>query len=141
MNHEDTKTQKLKRFKAIPTELEAVATKIVDCAYHVHQNLGPGLLESIYESCFCYELKKRDLRYERQVEIPIIYDQMKLDEKLRLDVLVEDSIICELKAVLEMSTVFEAQLLTYLKLSNKRLGFLINFNVVSIKNGIKRYIL
>jgi len=141
MNHEDTKTQKLKRFKAIPTELEAVANKIVDCAYHVHQNLGPGLLESIYESCFCYELKKRDLRYERQVEIPIIYDQMKLDEKLRLDVLVEDSIICELKAVLEMSTVFEAQLLTYLKLSNKRLGFLINFNVVSIKNGIKRYIL
>jgi GxxExxY protein len=141
MNHQNINIQKTNKFKPIPIELDSIASKIVDCAYHVHQNLGPGLLESIYESCFCYELKKKNLRYKRQVEIPIIYDQMKLDEKLRLDVLVEDSIICELKAVLEMNTVFEAQILTYLKLSKKRLGFLINFNVSSIKNGIKRYIL
>ncbi len=120
---------------------EAVAEKIVDAAYTVHKKLGPGLLEKIYEVCFCHELTKRGLSCQRQVEVPIVYDEMVFNEGLRLDVLVEDVIICELKAVDEMNPVWEAQLLSHLKLTGKRLGFLINFNVPLIKKGIKRFIL
>jgi GxxExxY protein len=120
---------------------EEVATKIVDAAYNVHKNLGPGLLENVYEICFCHELTKRDLRFQRQVNIPINYDGIQLAEGLRLDLLVEDMVICELKAVEIMPTIYTAQLLTYLKLSGKRLGFLINFNVAVFKQGIKRVVL
>ena len=120
---------------------EKIAGKIVDAAFHVHYELGPGLLERVYEICFCHELSKRNLKYKRQVEIPIIYDGIKFDEGFRLDVLVEDLVICELKAVDEMNPVWEAQLLSYLRLTGKRLGFLINFNVPRIKDGIKRMIL
>ena len=116
---------------------EAIAAKIVDAAYTVHNKLGPGLLEKIYEVCFCHELSKRGMKYQRQVDIPIIYDEMIFNEGLRLDVLVEDVIICELKAVDEMNPVWEAQLLSHLKLTGKRLGFLINFNVPIFKKGIK----
>jgi len=91
--------------------------------------------------CFCHEIFKRELKYRRQVSIPIIYDEIKFDEGLRLDVLVEELIICELKAVDEMNPIWEAQLLSYLKLTGKRLGFIINFNVPLIKDGIKRIIL
>ena len=122
-------------------EEEIVATKIVDAAYHVHKNLGPGLLEKIYEICFCYELGKRGLEYKRQMDIPIKYDNITFKEGLRLDVLVEDIVICELKAVDEMNPVWEAQILSHLKLTNKHLGFLINFNVPIIKKGIKRFII
>ena len=121
--------------------VEEVARKIVDAAYCVHKELGPGLLEKIYETCFCHELKKRGLSYKRQVDVPIVYDGITFDEGLRLDVLVEDSIICELKAVDEVNPVWEAQLLSHLKLTKKRLGFLINFNEKYIKDGIKRIIL
>lgn len=120
---------------------ESTAAKIVDAAYTVHNKLGPGLLEKIYEVCFCHELSKRGMKYQRQVDIPIIYDEMIFNEGLRLDVLVEDVIICELKAVDEMNLVWEAQLLSHLKLTGKRLGFLINFNVPIFKKGIKRFIL
>lgn len=120
---------------------EIIATKIVDAAFTVHKQLGPGLLESIYEVCFCYELEKRGINFKRQVKLPIIYDNLKFDDGLKLDVLVEDSIICELKATNEIHPVFEAQILSYLKLAKKKLGFLINFNVPLIKNGIKRYII
>lgn len=120
---------------------ERIARAIVDAAYAVHSNLGPGLLESVYEVCFCHELGKRGLAYRRQVVVPIVYDGITFEEGLRLDVLVEESIICELKAVEVMLPVFTAQLLTYLKLIGKRLGFLINFNVPLIKEGIKRVIL
>lgn len=120
---------------------ERIARAIVDAAYAVHSNLGPGLLESVYEVCFCHELGKRGLAYRRQVVVPIVYDGITFEEGLRLDVLVEESIICELKAVEVMLPVFTAQLLTYLKLTGKRLGFLINFNVPLIKEGIKRVIL
>ena len=120
---------------------EVVATEIVDAAYTVHKALGPGLLEKIYEVCFCHELTKRDLSYQRQVDIPVEYDGIIFDEGLRLDVIVEDIIICEIKAVDKMNPVWEAQLLSYLKLTGKRIGFLINFNVPIIKNGIKRIIL
>lgn len=120
---------------------ESIAKNIVDAAYTVHKELGPGLLEKIYEVCFCHELSKRGLRYQRQVDIPIVYDGITFDEGLRLDVFVEGLIICELKAIEEMNPVWEAQLLSHLKLTGKHLGFLINFNVPLIKNGIKRIIL
>jgi GxxExxY protein len=119
---------------------EMLAKQIVNAAFKVHKNLGPGLLEKVYEVCFCYELSKVGIQTKRQVEIPISYEQMIFNEALRLDVLVEDSIICELKAVDILNPVWEAQIISHLKLSNKRIGFLINFNVPVIKQGIKRYI-
>jgi GxxExxY protein len=120
---------------------ESIAEKVVDAAYTVHKVLGPGLLERVYEVCFCHELSKRELKYQRQVDLPITYDGMVFDEGLRLDVFVEGIIICELKAVDEMNPVWKAQILSHLKLTGKRLGFLINFNVPLIKNGINRIIL
>ncbi len=120
---------------------EEVATAIVQCAYEVHRCLGPGLLESVYEVSFCYELSTRGITYRRQVAVPIIYKGVRFSERLRLDILVEDLVICELKAVDAMNPVFLAQILSHLKLSGKRLGFLINFNVTSIKQGIRRVIL
>jgi len=120
---------------------ESIAEKIVDAAYTVHKILGPGLLEKVYEVCFCHEISKRGLKYKRQVDIPIVYDGMTFDDGLRIDVLVEELIICELKAVDQMNSVWEAQIISHLKLTDKRLGFLINFNVPLIKNGIKRIIL
>jgi GxxExxY protein len=120
---------------------EGISRKIVDSAFTVHKTLGPGLLEKVYETCFCHELTKRNLNFRKQVDIPITYDGMRFDNVLRLDVLVEDKVICELKAVNETIPLFEAQLLSYLKLTNKRLGLLINFNVPLIKNGIKRIVL
>jgi len=129
------------RFSPLSEREEVIARKIVDAAYTVHKELGPGLLEKVYEVCFCHELSKRGAKYQRQVDIPIVYNGMTFDEGLRLDVLVEDLIICELKAVDEMNPVWEAQILSHLRLTGKRLGFLINFNVPLIKNGIKRFIL
>ncbi len=130
-----------KKFKFLSIREEAIGEKIVDAAFTVHRVLGPGLLEKVYEVCFCHELSKRDLKYKRQVDLPVIYDGMTFDEGLRLDVLVEDLIICELKAVDKMNPVWQAQILSHLRLTGKRLGFLINFNVPLIKTGIKRIIL
>lgn len=129
------------RFNTLSEREEALARKIVDSAYTVHKKLGPGLLERVYEVCFCHELSKQGLKYQRQVDIPIVYDGIVFDEGLRIDVLVEDLVICELKAVDEMNPVWEAQVLSHLKLTGNRLGFLINFNVALIKDGIKRIIL
>ena len=120
---------------------EQIATAVVNAAYTVHKALGPGLLESIYEVCFCHELTKQAFTIRRQVTLPIVYDGIKFEEGLRFDVLVEELVICELKAIEELHPVYVAQLLSQLKLANKRLGFLINFNVPLIKNGIKRYII
>ena len=120
---------------------EEVATAIVQCAYEVHRCLGPDLLESVYEVSFCYELSTRGITYRRQVAVPIIYKGVRFSERSRLDILVEDLVICELKAVDAMNPAFLAQILSHLKLSGKRLGFLINFNVTSIKQGIRRVIL
>jgi GxxExxY protein len=137
---EDTKVKDLDKY--IPSEREEIiATKIVDAAFNVHKNLGPGLLEKIYEICLCHELTKRGLRFKRQVNIPIRYDNITFDLGLRLDILVEDLIICELKAVDAVNPVWDAQILSHLKLTNKHLGFLINFNVPLIKKGIKRFII
>ena len=120
---------------------EEIAKLIVDSAYTVHKNLGPGLLEKVYEVCFCHELSKRGLKCERQIDVPIVYDGLKFDEGFRLDVLVEDSIICELKAIEIINPVWISQLLSHLKLTKNRLGFVINFNVPLIKDGIKRLII
>jgi GxxExxY protein len=128
-------------FKLLSKREESIAEKIVDAAFTVHKVLGPGLLERVYEVCFCHELSKRKLKYQRQVDLPITYDGMIFDEGLRLDVLVEELIICELKAVDEMNPVWKAQILSHLRLTGNRLGFLINFNVPLIKNGINRIIL
>jgi GxxExxY protein len=128
-------------FEKTSEKEEIAATATVDAAFSVHNKLGPGLLERVYEVCFCHELTKKGLSFQQQVDIPIEYDGVKLDGGLRLDVIVEGLVICEIKAVDEMNPVYKAQLLTYLKLTGKRLGFLINFNVPILKNGIKRFIL
>jgi GxxExxY protein len=129
------------QYQPLSKELEDIGRIIVDCAYTVHKKLGPGLLEKVYEVCFCYELVKRGLIAARQTEVPIIYDDIILDEKLRLDVLVEDKVICELKSVDDIHPVWAAQLLSHLKLTNKRLGYLINFNVSNIGRGIRRFVI
>ena len=128
-------------FHPLSTETERVAKLIVDSAYKVHVKLGPGLLEKVYEVCFCYELEKHGLSYQRQVNIPIVYDDIEFSEGLRLDVLVENKIICELKALENVNPVWEAQILSHLKLTDNRLGFLINFNVPKIKDGIRRFVI
>lgn len=132
------------KFKPLSDREEDIATSgscRIDAAYTVHQKSGPGLLEKVYEVCFCHQLSKRGLRYQRQVDFPIIYDGMVLEEALRLDVLVEELVICELKAKDEVNPVWKAQVLSHLKLLDKRLGFLINFNVTLIRDGINRLIL
>ena len=130
-----------KEYNPISNELEQIGKQIVDAAYTVHKNLGPGLLEKVYEICFCHELEKRGLEYKRQIDIPIVYDGRSFNEGLRLDVLVKDQVICELKAIETVNPVWEAQVLSHLKLTNKRLGYLINFNVVNIGSGIKRFVM
>lgn len=128
--------------KYYPTiEEENLTKEIVDCAFKVHSKLGPGLLERIYEVCFCHELRNKNIKFINQVKIPIKYDDLTFDEGYRIDVLVENSIVCELKAVVEHNAVFDAQILSQLKLAQKHLGLLINFNVPLIKNGIKRFII
>jgi GxxExxY protein len=137
----EIKNQNLKEFKPLPADFDLIGKQIVDAAYQVHKRLGPGLLEKVYEVCFCYELEKRGIIYSRQVDIPIKYDEIIFNEGLRLDVLVEDKIICELKAVDQVNPVWEAQILSQLKLTGLRLGYLINFNVINIGQGIRRFVL
>ncbi len=122
----------------ISKEVDAVASEIVDAAFTVHASLGPGLLESIYELCLLHELKKRGLRVERQVSLPVIYDGIQFDAGFRLDLVVESLVVIELKAVEILLPIHKAQLLTYLKLSGYRLGLILNFNSVLIKHGIRR---
>jgi len=121
-------------------ELNRISGIILDCSIEVHRQLGPGLLESVYEKCLFKELRNRKLYVERQVPLPVIYKGEKLEADFRIDLLVEKEIIVELKAVEVTLPVHEAQLLTYLKLSEKRLGLLINFNVPKLTNGFKRMI-
>ena len=121
-------------------EIEDLSRNLVDCAFKVHQTLGPGLLESVYEACFCVELRKRGIRYKSQAPIPLVYEGVSIDAGLRLDLLVEGSIILEIKLVERLLPVHQSQLLTYLKLSDLRLGLLINFNVVLFKQGVQRII-
>lgn len=115
-----------------------IAKTIVDAAYHIHVKLGPGLLESVYESVLAYELKKRGLNVIRQQPIPVVYDELQFDECFRADLIVSDLVIIELKSVEKVHPVHKKQLLTYLRLAGRRLGLLINFGETLIKYGISR---
>lgn len=121
-------------------KLNDISEQIIGAAMQAHSTLGPGLLENTYEACLKYELQKRGLNVLSQVWLPVIYDGVKIDLGYRLDLIVEDSVIVELKAVNKITPVHEAQLLSYLKLSEKRLGLLINFNVLHLRDGITRRI-
>jgi GxxExxY protein len=131
----------MKVFEPLDPKTEGIAKAIVDSAFKVHRTLGPGLLESVYELCLAHELRRRGLQLEAQVKLPIVYEDLTIDAGLRLDLIVERRIIVEVKAVEKMHPVFDAQLLTYIKLTKLRLGFLINFNVPLIRDGIKRILL
>lgn len=122
----------------ISSQTETVASEVLNAAFRVHTNLGPGLLESVYERCLCHELRKAGLAYEVQLVLPINYDGELIDGGLRLDLVVEDQVIVELKAVERLLPIHEAQALTYLKLTGKRLALLLNFNTERLKEGIKR---
>jgi len=125
----------------ISTLTENDISKLVfDSALKVHQKLGPGLLESAYEECLVHELKKSGLKIEKQKALPLVYEDIKLEVGYRIDIMIENKFIIEIKAVEALNDVHLAQVLTYLKLSNCKLGMLINFNVALIKNGIKRVV-
>ena len=131
----------MKYFEPLSPEIEEAAAAAVDSAYKVHTALGPGLIESVYEACLAYELRKRSLQIQTQVDLPIIYDGITISSGLRPDVLIENTLLVEVKAVETIHPVHHAQVLTYLKLLNLRLGLLINFNVPVIRKGIKRVVL
>lgn len=124
----------------IPESTERTAREVVDAAITVHRALGPGLLESVYEVCLCPELAARGIPFERQVAIPILYRNVRLESGLQLDLVVQATVVVELKAVEELLPVHDAQILSYLKLANLRLGFLVNFNVPLLKDGLRRFI-
>lgn len=113
---------------------------VINACLKVHSALGPGLLESIYETCLAYELEKQGSHVKRQVSLPILYDDLKLDNAFRLDMLLDDKVVIEIKAIDNLLPVHTAQLLSYLKLGKYKLGFLLNFNVVHMKDGIKRMV-
>ena len=127
--------------KILDEHTEWIGKQTVDIAFQIHKALGPGLLEKVYEACFAYELTKREIPFVTQKKIPIVYDSIIFEEGLRLDLLIDDLIIVEIKAQENYHPVWEAQLLSYLKLTNKTLGFIINFTVPLIKDGIKRMVL
>ena len=118
-----------------------IGTIILDCAFQVHRELGPGLLESAYVACLSYELMQKQLKFQTQFPMPVVYKEVKLECGYRMDLLVENKVIVEVKAVEALNDVHTAQVLTYLKLSGCKLGYLINFNVAQLKNGIKRLVL
>ena len=130
----------MKTFEPVPEEIEVLAKQVIDAAFKVHTALGPGLLESAYEACLERELTLRDIAFKSQVSLPVAYEGVSLDVGFRLDLLVADKLIVEIKAVEKPNPLFEAQLLTYLKLTNLRLGLLINFNSILIKDGIRRIV-
>jgi GxxExxY protein len=120
---------------------EDLTEKIIGAAIEVHKHLGPGMLESAYEECLAYELKEKGLKIDRQKPVSIHYKKISLDYGYKIDLLVEEKVIVELKSVDSFTSVHEAQILTYMKFANKEVGLLVNFNVTVLKNGIKRYVL
>lgn len=127
--------------KDLPEEVERIGAEVIDAAFTVYKVMGPGLLESVYESCLAKELEKRKVLFERQKAVPIYYGNDLLDEKLRIDLLVASKVVVEVKSVEELMPVHEAQVITYLKLTGCELGFLTNFNVKHFKDGIQRIVL
>lgn len=130
----------LRKYSDIAEYLDGLSKEVVDCVFKVHQNLGPGYTEKIYEDCFCIEASKKNLQIFRQYPLKMVYEGEVIPSDFRLDVIVENQIILELKAVEKINPVHEAQIYSYLKMSGMPMGFLINFNVPLIKNGIKRYV-
>ncbi len=130
----------MKEAVAIRLDVNAITEAILGAAMKVHTALGPGLLESAYEACLCHELHKAGLQFQRQVELPVVYDGIKLDAGYRIDLLVEDAVLVELKCVDQFTDVHKAQLLSYLKLSGKNVGLLINFHVAHLRHGIRRLV-
>ncbi|WP_299602664.1 GxxExxY protein [uncultured Aquimarina sp.] len=120
---------------------DEISKIVIGCAIEVHKNLGPGLFESAYQECLCYELKKRGLKIHKEKPLPVVYKEIKLDQGYRIDILVENKVVIELKTVEYFTDVHSAQILTYLKLGEYKLGLLINFHVSLLKNGIKRFIM
>lgn len=127
-------------FAPIPKETEETARAIVDAGLAVHRALGPGLLESAYEHCMAFELQRSGRRVRRQVALPIVYADAKLEAGYRIDLMVDERVIVEIKSIEALAPIHDAQILTYLRLSERRLGFLINFNVMLFKQGIKRFV-
>ena len=121
-------------------DIDALSKQVIGAAIEVHRELGPGLLESAYEACLCYELASRNIAYKRQQPLPVLYKGVSIDCEYRIDVLVENCIITELKSIERLEPIHEAQLLTYLRLSKLWLGLLINFNVPVLKLGIRRLV-
>jgi GxxExxY protein len=134
MNHKGSKAQR----EEISDELNELSRQVVDAMFQVHSTLGPGLLESVYEACLCHELKKRNVSFQSQVVLPVVYDGMEIEAGLRIDLWIDKKLIVELKAVAALNEVHQAQLMTYMKLTGTRLGLLVNFNVPAIRQGIKR---
>ena len=120
-------------------EFDDLSFQVIGCAIEVHKNLGPGLLESSYEKCLAYELSNLNIPYKQQLALPIKYKSVEIDCAYRIDLLVADEIIIELKSVSQLTAIHEAQILTYMKLANVNTGLLINFNTVVLRNGIKRF--
>lgn len=143
LNHGDTMTQSSteKIHKPLTERERWLTSQIVDIAITIHKFLGPGLLESVYEKCFCYELAKRNIPFVVQKNVELVYDKLVISDGLRIDILIDDLIIVELKAQDVYHPVWDAQLLSYLRLTQKRLGYVLNFHVPLMKNGIKRMIL
>ncbi len=137
MNRNDATTQR----EAVGEDIESLASVVLDGAFAVHRSLGPGLLESVYEACLCHEMAKRGISHQRQVVLPVTYDGVIVEAGLRLDLLVADRLIVELKAVDALAPIHTAQVLTYLKLTGYPLGLLLNFNTQHLKDGIRRVVL
>jgi GxxExxY protein len=133
-------TMQKKFYAPVQPNVEKIGKSVLDAAYKVHTALGPGLLESVYETCTAFELTESGLRVMVQAGLPVTYRGIKMDAGLRPDMIVEDCVIVEFKSVETMHPIYNAQLITYLKLTGIRLGFLINFNVVHLKDGIKRIV-
>ncbi len=127
-------------FAPISPDVERIGKAVLDAAFKVHTALGPGLLESVYETCTAFEVRESGLQVATQVALPVLYKDIQMDAGLRLDMLVENCVIVEFKSVETMNPIYDAQLLTYLKLTGIRLGFLINFNVLRLKDGVKRMV-
>jgi len=141
MNRRDTETQRETQRIPIPDAMNEISGVVVDAAFQVHTTLGPGLLESVYEECLQYELTNGGFDVRRQVQVPLRYKELQFDCGFRIDLLVNDEVVVEVKAVEAVLPIHTAQLLTYLKITERRVGLLINFNQTKIKNGIHRFVL
>jgi len=135
------RTQRYTEKKLINMEINQITEKIIGCAIEVHKQLGPGLLESAYEECLFYEIINSGLNVKKQLTLPLVYKEIKLDAGYRIDLIVENQVIVEIKSVDALAEIHKAQLMTYMKLANVKVGLLMNFNVTRLKDGIVRWII